>query len=497
MKRFLIYSGVVLSVALVGCKKYLETLPDNRIDLSDPANITVGKVSELLVNAYPKANYMGFCESMSDNVADKGGGSLDNANFGAYTFQDINSAAYDMPQFYWNECYTAIATANEALAAIGRVSNPEAYNAQKGEALVARAYAHFMLVNFFSKTYDAATASTDPGIPYVTEPETVVFKKYERKTVAYVYDQIEADLTTGMALIRDEAYTVPRYHFTKSSTHAFAERFYLFKKQYDKAVEQASKIFPGGDFASNMRPWQTEYRTITYDALQLRYTKATEKANLLLVETASAWARSYIYNRMGLTSAKADTVLGKNVTGGSYAYTLYGSTTVLNIPKFNEHFVQAGINANTGYPFNVIPLFTTEEALLNRAEAYAMLNNFNAAIADLNTYASMRVGDLNLTSNAVIYNPAKHGLTADKINTYYKTTDTRSAIVKAVLDFKRAEFVHEGMRWFDILRHNIPVIHSFKNGQKDSTITLTASDPRRLLQIPEAAALNGIAPNPR
>ena len=34
--------------------------------------------------------------------------------------------------------------------------------AHRGEALVARAYAHFMLVTFFAKAYDPATAASDP-----------------------------------------------------------------------------------------------------------------------------------------------------------------------------------------------------------------------------------------------------------------------------------------------------------------------------------------------
>jgi len=37
-------------------------------------------------------------------------------------------------------------------------------------------------------------AATDPGIPYITAPETTVFTTYDRKTVQYDYDMIEKDL---------------------------------------------------------------------------------------------------------------------------------------------------------------------------------------------------------------------------------------------------------------------------------------------------------------
>jgi hypothetical protein len=140
---------------------------------------------------------MGFAEAMSDNVEDKGTGyaGLDpesvKVNQQSFLFQDVQSKDLDSPEFYFHACYKAIAAANQALEIINEASNQNNFKPQKGEALVARAYAHFMLVTFFAKAYDPATAGTDPGIPYVLTPEKEVFGKYERKTVQYVYDMIE------------------------------------------------------------------------------------------------------------------------------------------------------------------------------------------------------------------------------------------------------------------------------------------------------------------
>ena len=63
--------------------------------------------------------------------------------------------------------------------------------AAESEALLTRAYAHFMLVNLFAKHYDQTTASSDPGIPFVDTPETVFIQQYERNSVQQVYDRIE------------------------------------------------------------------------------------------------------------------------------------------------------------------------------------------------------------------------------------------------------------------------------------------------------------------
>lgn len=492
---------IVLTVAgSFGCKKFLTELPDNRVDMDDPSNITKDNINAILVNAYPKGNYMGFCEAMSDNVDDKATGSLVLSNFYPYQFADANNNhTQDMPTSYWDECYKAIALSNQALVAIGKAKDPQTFNAQKGEALVARAYAHFMLVNLFAKTYDPATANSDPGIPYVTSPETVVFAQYTRGTVASTYDSIRRDLLTGMALISDDAYEVPRYHFNKAATNAFATRFYLFTQQYDSAVIFASKVFPSGDFVSNMRPWLTTYRKLTYYALQQQYTQIDQKANLLLVETLSNWANAFFAYRFGFTSALQSAIYTKNIVNAIPGYMVYGSSSVLNIPKFYPHFVQSSLNATTGYYYTTIPLFTTEEVLLNRAEAYAKQNKFDLALADLNTFAGQRFySGVDSVGNAIPIDPAKYKITLDVVNNYYTTGDMQTKIINAVLDFKRGEFLFEGARWFDILRYKMEVKHKYMVSNKETdSVVLKVDDKRRLIQLPDAAVLSGLALNPR
>ena len=46
-------------------------------------------------------------------------------------------------------------------------------------------------------------------------------------------------------------------------------------------------------------------------------------------------------------------------------------------------FVQNSVNANIGLPYVMVPLFTAEELLFNRAEANAWLGNFSAARSEI------------------------------------------------------------------------------------------------------------------
>lgn len=489
MRKYSIILSLLVTV-LSGCDDFLSQVPDNRAQLDSKE-----KIAELLVTAYPEANYMMFCEAMSDNVEDNPNAFQDVRNADAFFWRDASFTNQDSPDYYWNACYAAIAAANHALRAIENADDPTELDAQKGEALVARAYAHFMLVSLFSKMYDPKTSATDPGIPYVTEPETVALKEYERNTVDYVYSMIEDDLIQGLSLIDDKAYVgddqettgVMDYHFNKAASHTFAVRFYLFKRDYNKVIEHANQVFSSGDIASILRPWNSTYRNYSANELMNVYTNSSEKANLLLCETASEWARSFNALRYDMGAQKYQEIFGANPSTGRYAFSaFYSSTGVYFINKFKEHFVRIGTNANTGYPYTILPLFTTEEALLSRAEAYAMLNRFHEALADINLWASTRIAD---------YDPELHAITFNRIYEYYQENINQLALLAAILDCRRVEFIHEGLRWFDILRHKIPVVHTTSEGEE---LELGPDDPRRVLQIPgEAISLGGLAPNPR
>src|SRR5215471_9280396 len=111
MRKIILYASFwMLLITTAGCKKFLEQPPDNRAVLNSPE-----KVSQLLGTAYPQANYMAFCESISDNVADKGIGGLERTNIDPFFFRDVSDNQQDSPEFYWDACYAAIAAANQAL----------------------------------------------------------------------------------------------------------------------------------------------------------------------------------------------------------------------------------------------------------------------------------------------------------------------------------------------------------------------------------------------
>ena len=140
--------GTILaaSMAFTSCDNFLDTLPDNRAEVNNETKIT-----NLLVSAYPQSHPVVVWEMSSDNVMDNGSmyGVENKSTEDAYLWKEITYTATDSPQSLWNSCYISIASANQALKAIEELGGGEALNPQKGEALMCRAYAHFLLANTF------------------------------------------------------------------------------------------------------------------------------------------------------------------------------------------------------------------------------------------------------------------------------------------------------------------------------------------------------------
>lgn len=468
------------------CKKgFLDETPDNRTEIN-----SLSKIAQLVGTAYPTYDYLTFTEAASDNSEDKGPGtgSVNDLISTYYTWQDYSSSGTNSAGNYWNGCYEAIAAANQALESIEKANlGPEALP-YKGEALVARAYAHHMLAIFFAKAYNINGDNSSPGIPYVTEPETVLLAKYTRGTVQETYDKIENDLLEGLKLLDDSKYEVPKYHFTRAAAHAFASRFYLFKGEWQKVIEHANATVPSGDFKSSLRPIAGLFKDIGFGQFNIDFTKTNVKSTLLLAANYSTYQRIYTTPRYGygvelVKMFSQKNVTGKNVQNFILNYGLPHYTTY----KWKEYFFYA--TASTGYPYLPVILLSVDETLMNRAEAYAELGQFENALKDVDAFYSVRLSG---------YNPSQDNVTLDKIRAFYSIDDPKDGIIRAILDAKKAEFLQEGIRWIDLVRRHLTVRKNLYSPiGEESFIELGPDDPRRLFQMPDEVKLAGIEQNPR
>lgn len=491
----------VVCAAVASCRKFLNVSPNSAITISADSE---QKIAELLAGAYPQASYFAFLEARTDNVEPRTRGTHSAMNEAMYYWEDYDQEDLDAPLHYWNSCYTGIAQANQALELLRKRPLNNRVRALYAEAFLLRAYLHFMLVNIWAKPYSAKSARTDLAIPFVTKPEKNALVRYERGTVAEVYDKIERDLRRGLSFVADDYYDHPKFHFNKKAAYAFASRFYLMKGQWDSVIQCADFVL-GLDEKLVIRNWGRDYskNTIPFGtSLFRKYTSADEPCNLLLTATESRIHRNLPSDLYGFTQDLEERIFyNQGVEGCQPARSLrlsslyrfvYPSTSIAYIAKYDELALlgSTGVRPRNVFVTNV--LLSTDEVLLNRIEAYAMKRDYERAYFGVVNYLKGKFGiDLPCEVNQLTLVNSKHYGT---YSPFYGLSTKQLAYVKLIAELRQKEFVHEGLRWFDIRRFHMPLkrVSAAANYRP-----LLKDDPRKVLQIPQEAIRRGLQPNAR
>lgn len=495
---------VLLSLIIAtACNKYLDVSPDSSFDVPIDSE---AKIAELLTGAYPDASYFPFLEARTDNVGERTYGEHYQLNEAMYLWEDYEQEDLDTPLAYWQACYRGIAQANKALELLKEYPKTDRVKALYGEAFLLRAYLHFMLVNIWAEPYRGEESKTVPGIPYLRKPEKNALVNYSRGTVYEVYNQIEEDLKLGITLVNDAYYSKPKYHFNKRAAYAFASRFYLMCGRWQEAVQYSDYVL-GSTPRSMLRDWaayEHKYR-FARNSLHQTYASPSESANLLLTTTESRWARDLPNQIYGTTERELKDIYTKRGILGCtdyekmnliQPYVFSSSPSPIKEGYYTAKFAELALFGSTGtrprdlYVTNV--LFSTDEVMLNRMEAYTMLGQYDLAIDDLLTYLEAKY-HISLPCGRSSYTNSDSDLYND-ITPYYGVSQRQLGLLKIILDFRQKEFLHEGLRWFDIRRFYIAVK---RNSRHPLYRPLEKDDYRKVLQIPTEARRRGLALNPR
>lgn len=530
--KLLNFCIVATALLFAACDDYLDVLPDNRAELDNEEKIT-----DLLVSAYPMTSSIMLCEMYSDNT-DRNDESSAYTAFQplqeqAATWQDVTTTSQDTPYALWDHCYKSIAAANNVIFAIDKLGRPENLRAQLGEALMCRAFCHFMLGNVFCKAYSPKTCNEDLGITYINRVLTEVTPVYPRGTMADLYRNIAADIEEGLPMVSDELHSVVKYHFNVKAANAFAARFYLYymqddKSNLDKCIEYATRVL-GNSPAENLRNWEELGQISINDGQRANaFVSADSKANLLLLSTNSYWEWIYGPTAVGFKYthndkiAETETVKSRGFWGTENNF-YFGINNMNEGPKVLMYklaqFVQyTDITKGIGYPKMMMPVLTTDAVLLERAEAYALKGDYQKAYDDLTTWMHSFTKsnyDVNAELLADIYGPKEgSGMFSTKGMDYYTPEEPtpkkrldpdftvepgeQENLIHAILHARRVMTLHEGLRWQDVKRYGIEI---YRRAVKDGNITvydtMKKDDPRRAIQLPENVIKAGITANPR
>lgn len=543
--------GAALGLSSCG-SDFLGTPTDSRVELD-----STEKLRMLLVSSYPQSNYAWPCEIMSDNIEDNNAPDEDGLryNLAPYNRGDeemfrwdvcVSNTSSDSPSQIWESHYNAIAGANAVLEVLEKWEKEGPLDATqravKGEALMIRSYCHFMLAQVFCHPYRGDGANeTLLGIPYIKKPETTVKPDYSRGTLKETYDNIRADLETGIALVDNSLYEIPKYHFNKTAADAYAARFYLVTREYDKCLEHCNAAFGGADVDPSMF-MNTIFKNLAnfyYISDFGKFAQGSDKPrNFMLIATYSQAWRHYIG---GLRFGVIRDALNSTIHGSSPAWSRFqwknsngkGGSFVMH-PCFNgscgingkneygnyfagnvsEQFEYTDKIAGIGYTHVTRSEFTAEEVLLTRAEAKLFLGDINGALADVSVWEKARrecpgadgmedyFVDLTVDNIRTFYYDKTPGygiaktINIDQIcpSQWSISSPEEIAMHQCIQHFRRIEMIHTGMRWFDIKRLGLEFDRKIG---KDEVDHLGIFDERKAVQIPAEIAAAGMQRNPR
>lgn len=520
MKKLSILSLAAGMLALASCDSYLDKLPDDRAEVN-----SLDKAKKFLVSAYPNHSTNFVFYMSSDNVTDNGVLYVAQPNQqNAYKWQPIETEGNDDPKAVWNANYEAAAVANMALEALAGEESADA-QALRAEALLCRAFAMFQNANMFCMAWNDSKADEYLGIPY---PKVAGESVNERGTLRQTYENINADIEAALPLLNDGYLTVPKYHFNQKAAYAFAARFNLFYQNWDKAIEYATKAL-GGNPSSLMRDMDSYATLAGVHDIHNKWIRSGENCNLMFVDAVSTNGRAHMgdsrykrfnHNRDIITTQTmwAKTPWSNNKSSAEEnalqeARRMYGSNQAVYIPSLNEDFeIKDKIN-QTGYAHVVDPVFTGDETILTRAEAYIMKKDYDKALADMNTW---------LTAHCDVTSPKFLTLTVDNINTtldairmtevpsravseesikkplnpqgFSVEEGTQTNMIYVVLQMRRITTMYQGQRWLDIKRWGIEFTHHLDG---EDNLVFKAGDLRGAIQLPYDVIEAGLEPNPR
>ena len=527
MKAQYILTLCLAVAALSSCDKFLDTMPDNRTEIDTPE-----KAKSLVGDAYAGHSFTVVAEFTGDNLDNCRAtisSDLNRSDQNNWNWRDNDESNNDSQDQIWTSNWSAISNANQALEAIekmGGKENPELAETY-GEALLARAWAHFSLVNIFCKAYNDETSSPDPGLPYMDKPEVGLSPSYERGTVADVYAHIAEDIEEGLKYVGNN-YDVPKYHFTPIAGHAFAARFYLYYGKWDKVIEHASQVL-GDNPRSMLRDYealQTNYPVMADQ--KHAYNSPSEVANLLLQtgygQGPQFWGTdSGAYKHFAFTTYIAETEsymaptpwINRALTPNDFIWTPHrhysGALSWWSLWKMAYYFEYSDPVAGTGMKRNVIATLTTEMVLLDRAEAYIHQQQYDKALEDMTLWVNhLYKGTYTLTLPMISsfydampyyewYKPTQKKRLEPRMPIEIYDSDNEN-MLHCILNMRRTEQMALGLRWFDVKRYGITIYRRELDSDGNVwkvTDEMLPDDDARAIQIPYKAIDGGFPANPR
>ena len=457
MKRIFYILSMVLALSTSCKKEYLDTKPTDQYSdvtvFSTTANAysAINGLHRMLYEQsgnYYTAYNQDKCGQQSINiVADLLGddvllpNSTNSWYRSVYQWVDHRSETAAWPRYTYTFYYMVIVNANMILQNIDAATGLDTEKKLiKGQALAYRAWAHFMLVQFFGKRYDAsAKPNSQFGVPIMLTNET---KGFPRATVEEVYTQIIKDLDDAMTNLTGAPARTSKSHIDLSVVKGIRARVALTMQDWTNAVKYASEARAGYSLMTNAE-YTSGFNTLSNREWMWGSKVQDDQTNYFYgffafmsgngpssnIKATPKVINADLYNLIPTTDIrkKCWDPTGVNVpapSGGLKAK--YGILKFLTTTPTSSSFMGDPVYMRAG------------EMYLIEAEAKAKLND--------------------ATAQDVLFT-----LVSNRDPGYVKSTKTGQALVDEIILQRRMELWGEGFRFFDLKRLNLALNRNCAN----------------------------------
>lgn len=480
---FILFIAIVLGSTLTGCKKFLDVKPKglnviSKIDQYNGLFNNTNLYTFINVRSVPGAfaavlGYPGAPLVMSDDVFSSSTYLATQPLYyqNAYQWQD-NLFQQEDESSEWGTFYSQNYIYN--VVANGVMTAEDGTDQKKRELLAEaranRAYMHLMLVNYFAKPYNAATAASDLGIPIVTLADAGG-SGYTRSTVSEVYDFVISELKAAIPDLPVQ--TVNRARLAKTGGYYLLGLTYFWMGDYSNALVELNNARTSltgftlplslYNYNTTMAGWITSGQPWKGASKHPAQTLSNE--NIYLKQMSINWAtgRNTVYLKPAIYSLYTSTDQRKKF--------FYNNSTTNSIPAPGL----PGQQRNGPTTYNWGP--NLPDLLLMLAECKARTGDLTGAKTDVELLRANRMASADATV----------------------TITTQEALVKLILNERLREFASTGLRWFDMRRlSGDPVYNNIDNTHPLEATDFTLRTERLVMKIPPAIlTLNpGMIDNP-
>lgn len=375
----------------------------------------------------------------------------------------------------WGSCYADIYIYNTIINGVSEaVNGTEKEKIEiEAEARVRRAHSYMLLVQTYSKPYDASTSNSDLGVPIILETN-VAGKTPGRETLEKTYQFIINEMTQWVPLLPNNVYN--RWLLSKAAGYFMLAKTYLHMSDYAKCLTALNLSKDNlADSDVEFYDYNIEFATDGswgFDPTEPNTWISGYPAADINVKNKE-WFFMYVYDiKYFMTS---------ELTSSSYmrkeCYDIYEASDLRKNFFSNKYYEKDKETGNYEY-FNTLKDY-------KRINQLSM--SYAGALPDLYLMLAecqARVGSLDKAKEYLLELRKNRMPLSDAL----VTIDDRNDLIRFIIDERSREFLLTGMRWFDMRRlWNDPVckdkIYKYhSDGSNNKAFELT--EKRLVYKIP-------------